>query len=211
MSRNEIVTESDLITAVEDALKRRYVYNKIKAQIRAEVFHVLEDKTVSPPEKPADMFLVAELIKEFLIKMKLENTLSVFCEELGHHSDLGVDRTFIGTELGLNTIGCEESIPLLLLVTQYLKRNREEYLKSAIGQLDIASSVASHQGGIPSTNSTSSVADTIQSTVSSSKPSSISQTSKNELTRIHPISPSMQLDDNSSYHNERFEDDSIAT
>lgn len=135
MSRNEIVTESDLVSAVEDALKRRGVLDKLKAKIRAEVFHVLDDKDVTPirtnRDPPQDLFIAMELVKEFLMIMKLDNTLSVFCEEMGQSNvDMTVDRSFIGGELGVNTAGSDEGIPMLVLMTQFMKRNREELVKN---------------------------------------------------------------------------------
>jgi lisH domain-containing protein FOPNL len=135
MSRNEIVAEGDLITAVESALQRRGILDKLKAKIRAEVFHTLDDKEVvtnlrTEREIPQDLFLVLELIKDFLTMMKLDNTMSVFCEEMGHSNDvLAVDRTFIGSELGLNTVGSNERVPMLVLLTQFLKSNREHFMQ----------------------------------------------------------------------------------
>ena len=41
---NSVVPNQQLVDAVEDALKRRGVLKKLKAQMRAEVFHSLEDK-----------------------------------------------------------------------------------------------------------------------------------------------------------------------
>lgn len=126
MSRNEIVTDVDLIDAVQDALKRRGVYSKIKAHIRAEVYHVLEDKEVQLPEKPADLFIVSELIKEFLMTLNLNNTLSVFCEEMGQPREMTVDRQLIGAELGLNTLNTDRNVPLIMMICEHLKRSRSD-------------------------------------------------------------------------------------
>jgi hypothetical protein len=134
MSRNEIVTDSDLVSAVEDALRKRGVIDKLKAKIRAEVFHVLDDKDATPirthRDPPQDLFIAMELVKEFLMMMKLDNTLSVFCEEMSQSVNMTVDRSFIGSELGVNTAGSDESIPMLVLMTQFMKRNREELVKN---------------------------------------------------------------------------------
>lgn len=128
MLREEIHTDNDLVDAVKEALERKGILSQIKAQIRAEVFHSLEDKTVSLPEKPPDVFIATELVKELLITLKLNNTLSVFCEEVGQPGEMGIDREFIGGEVGLNTIGTNTNIPLLILIIQYLKKNKFDCL-----------------------------------------------------------------------------------
>lgn len=130
---SSITADRDLVLAVEDALKRRGVLSKMKAQMRAEVFHSLEDKSATYPSKPPDVFIAAELIKEFLMLLKLDNTLSVFCEEMGQPNEMTVDRNFLGLELGLNTLGTDPKMPLLLSIIQYLKKDRAEFLKQ-VGQ-----------------------------------------------------------------------------
>lgn len=128
MNRNEIVADIDLINAVQDAMKRRGLFSKLKAQVRAEVYHILEDKSVVMPEKPHDIFVVSELVKEFLSLLGLKNTLSVFCEEMGQPKEMAVDRGVIGAELGLNTLGTEPSVPLLMMIIEHLKRSRMDYI-----------------------------------------------------------------------------------
>lgn len=126
MIRDEIVAQSDLVEAISEALKRKGVYSKIKSQLRAEVFHTLEDKTTVAPDKPRDVYLAAELIREFMIKFKLNNSLSVFCEELGQPAEMQVNREFIGGELGLNTLDTDSNIPFLISVLQHLTDKKAE-------------------------------------------------------------------------------------
>ena len=52
MIRDEIVAQSNLVEAISEALKRKGVYSKIKSQLRAEVFHTLEDKRLLHPINP---------------------------------------------------------------------------------------------------------------------------------------------------------------
>jgi hypothetical protein len=120
MIRDEIVAQSDLVEAITESLKRKGVYSKIKSQVRAEVFHTLEDKNTPAPEKPREVYLAAELIREFMIRFKLNNSLSVFCEEMGQPAEMGVNREFIGSELGLNTLQSDPNIPLLISVLEHL-------------------------------------------------------------------------------------------
>lgn len=137
MIRDEIVAQSDLVEAITEALKRKGVYSKMKSQLRAEVFHTLEDKTTPAPDKPRDVYLAAELIREFMIKFKLNNSLSVFCEEMGQPAEMAVNREFLGGELGLNTLGSDTSIPLLISVLQHLSENKAvEYVRDAENQID---------------------------------------------------------------------------
>jgi lisH domain-containing protein FOPNL len=125
-----VAADGDLVMAIEEALKRRGVLNKMKAQMRAEVFHAMQDKIVLTPDKPPDVFLATELIREFLMTFKLHSTLSVFCEEFGQPFEMSTDREFVGGELGVNTFGSNEKIPLLVLLVQLLKANRTECLQT---------------------------------------------------------------------------------
>ena len=47
MSNGEIDSASELHSVIMDSLKRRGVIGKVSANVRAEVFHTLEDKTVN--------------------------------------------------------------------------------------------------------------------------------------------------------------------
>jgi lisH domain-containing protein FOPNL len=135
MIREELVTQSDLIDAIHEALDRKGITGKIKAQLRTEVFHTLEDKTVVSPDKPRDVFIASELMREFLMSFNLQNSLSVFSEEFGQSSEMNVDREFIGGELGLNVGGCNDKIPLLVLIVQHLcnsKANIVDHLDDSI-------------------------------------------------------------------------------
>lgn len=131
----------DLLAFVEEDLKSKGIYQKIKAQLRAEVYHSLEDKTTELPEKPKDVFIMAELFKEFLMKFNLNCTLSVFCDEMGCNSQMSVDREFIANELGLNVMDCSDRIPLLLLVIQYLQREQKKRLQSLSDTLQVQHSI----------------------------------------------------------------------
>jgi hypothetical protein len=128
MIRDEIVAQSDLVEAITESLKRKGVYSKIKSQVRAEVFHTLEDKNTPAPEKPREVYLAAELIREFMIRFKLNNSLSVFCEEMGQPAEMGVNREFVGSELGLNTLQSDPNVPLLISVLEHLMDKKTEIM-----------------------------------------------------------------------------------
>ena len=73
-------------------------YPKLKSQLRAEVYHTLEDKSfiasedANITEKPRDVYLASELIRELLMSFGLNNSLSVFNEEMGQPAQMAVDR-----------------------------------------------------------------------------------------------------------------------
>ena len=126
MLGDSISNDGDLVAAVKDALIRNGSLSQIKAKLRAEVYHALEDKTQAMPEKPKDVFLVSELIRDYLICTKHNCSLSVFCEESGQPMEMNVDREFLGAELGVNTINCDKNIPLLLLLVHNLVQKKEQ-------------------------------------------------------------------------------------
>lgn len=147
------VDDDDLKTAVRQALEKKGVIKDLKARLRAEVYQCLEDKSVKMPEKPADVFLATELIRELLISLKLDNTLAVFCEEMGQPTEMRCDREFLGDELGFNVSnrsavvtalkGKENSpatVPLLVQLVTHLRHNKATY------EADIYHSVVAEAG-----------------------------------------------------------------
>ena len=115
---------TDLKSAVRDALERKGVIKDIRACLRASVFNCLEDKsTPSSANKSKDLYMSTELVRDFLVSMGLSNTLAVFCQELGETSEVSSDREFIAGELGFSISSQDEevhgdSIPLLTLLLQ---------------------------------------------------------------------------------------------
>jgi hypothetical protein len=112
---------TDLKSAVRDALERKGVIKDIRARLRASVFNCLEDKsTPSSANKSKDLYMSTELVRDFLVSMGLSSTLAVFCQELGETSEVNSDREFIAGELGFSISSQDEevhgdSIPLLTL------------------------------------------------------------------------------------------------
>ena len=134
--------DHDLKSAVREALERKGVLKQLKSRLRAEVYHCLEDKSIKLPEKPPDVFLAVELIRDLLITLKLENTMSVFNEELGQPPQMICDRDFIGGELGFNVKEASshaKQVPLLVQLVHHLKTNREQYLCDLQSSLEVNS------------------------------------------------------------------------
>lgn len=157
MLNDDINGTEDLSLAVKTALERKGILKDIRAKIRAEVYHTLEDKTVmvtrpgifnssynitNEKEYGTDLYLAQELIREYLASLQHNNTLSVYCEETGQPREMGTDRTFIGGELGFNVSQCDSSVPLLLLLVQQLRKNKDKYEEelhgSMINEVDIS-------------------------------------------------------------------------
>ena len=128
---------TDLKSAVRNALERKGVIKDIRACLRASVFNCLEDKsTPSSANKSKDLYMSTELVRDFLVSMGLSNTLAVFCQELGETSEVNSDREFIAGELGFSISSQDEevhgdSIPLLTLLLQQQTSKREYALECA--------------------------------------------------------------------------------
>ena len=128
--------DADISAAVRAALARKGVMNSLKAKLRAEVFHVLENKQESMPEKTKEVFLATELVRELLVSLRLDNTLSVFMEELGQPQEARIDRSYISSEIGMSTGSTE--IPLLVLLVDQLMRSKEERLVRQFDSTDVS-------------------------------------------------------------------------
>ena len=126
---DEIDSTTELTEAIYETLKRKGTLNKIKARLRAEIYNTIEDKSVAFPEKPPEVYLASELIREYLMSFKLNSSLSVFNEEQGQPAEMTVDRTFIGAELGFNLLEEKDEasqVPLLVLLVKHLMMQKEK-------------------------------------------------------------------------------------
>lgn len=113
---------SDLKNVIRQTLENKGILQKMKAQIRAEVFLSLEgNDPINQVEKPPEIFLACELIRELLISLDYRNSLAVFCEESGPTTEMSVHRDLIASELGLKLSNEDKSVPLLLMIIKYLK------------------------------------------------------------------------------------------
>lgn len=125
---SESLTLESIPRVVRECLERKGVMGDLKARIRAEVFHALEDKASPCPSKPRGVFLASELIRDYLQSFELRSTNAVFIEESGQPVEMLIDRHFLGEELGVNLVGASEDVPLLVLLIEHLTR-----LKNAKG------------------------------------------------------------------------------
>jgi hypothetical protein len=129
-------TESnDISAAILAALERRGSARGLRARIRAEVFATLSDQQSSfgpsqaHPKVDGDMYLCMELIRDFLVRCKLDASLSVFEEETGMGAATAaaaearapIDRRLLAREVGIATVGSDDDVPILLLLLQASK------------------------------------------------------------------------------------------
>jgi len=103
---------------------------KLKAQIRAEIFKVLEsdgplpDTTKNQPTPTGETLLVHELLRDTLEWFGYSNTLSVFLQESGHNADK-LERKVMASELGMLQAHNEQpDVSLLLAMVAVLRSQK---------------------------------------------------------------------------------------
>ncbi|CAM9341399.1 unnamed protein product [Ectocarpus sp. 6 AP-2014] len=125
-------TIDDLKQALVENLEHRGVLGKLRAKVRAEVFHTLEgpQEGVLPTPLSNDNLLINELVRDYLSYNGYANALGVFMAESGQPIERSLDRGFIRDELGLSERivdrGGARPLPLLYGITHALKRRRKE-------------------------------------------------------------------------------------
>ncbi|XP_047922327.2 centrosomal protein 20 isoform X6 [Anser cygnoides] len=72
-----MATVVELKQALKEALEKRGVLGQIKANIRAEVFHALDDQSEPRPPLSPENLLINELVREYLEYNKYKYTASV--------------------------------------------------------------------------------------------------------------------------------------
>ena len=120
---DEADTTDGLRGALMESLDKRGASAAIRAKIRGEVFASLNNEAITPPSAiPSDVYLAGEIIKDFLVRLKCENTLSVLSEELGINRSATFDKESILKELGIAACSGQEDVPaILLLLRQAIK------------------------------------------------------------------------------------------
>ncbi|XP_069859505.1 centrosomal protein 20-like isoform X1 [Dipodomys merriami] len=105
--------QSSLWTRVlKDTLEKRGVLGYLKARIRAEVFHALDDDQEPRPSLSHENLLINELIREYLDFNKYKYTESVLMAESGQPV-VPLDRQFLIRELNAFEESKDNTIPLL--------------------------------------------------------------------------------------------------
>ena len=133
MVPEEIADIVDIKEAVKARLLHSGTWNDLQARIRAEIFHTINDKSVTSPEKSHEMTLANDIIIDYLNSICLPNSLSVFKDESGQ-SEINKNRDDLGLDLGLDIIENEADVPILLLIIKKLlseKKTRDVHRNTA--------------------------------------------------------------------------------
>jgi len=132
---------------LKSALERRGVINQLKSRIRSEIYHCLESNQSNPQtasidaSAPEENVIINELIREYLAFNGYTNTLSVFVPEARQSQKPQLERVFLQSELGLDTLdpaSASASLPLLYSAVSKLRRSTSSM--SASTPLVVASS-----------------------------------------------------------------------
>jgi len=149
-------TFQDLSNAYRASLQRRGILDKVRAELRAEMFHVLQgdpnlasivaarpssdsssDNAIQEccrnpsPLPPLEYFMINEMVHEFLCFHGFRHTASVLEAEAKMHKEDWLGRDFIGKELNICTrnrfTSLEDSLPLLYGLTRYQKTTKNDF------------------------------------------------------------------------------------
>ena len=106
----------DLKNVLRETLEQKGVMNKIKAEVRAEIFTALDaDNTQGKPQLPQENIMINELIREYLEYNQYYNTASVLITETGQPQEPPFDRNYMERRMqigGGNQPGARQ-VPLL--------------------------------------------------------------------------------------------------
>jgi len=110
-------------------LEERGGIDRLKAHIRADLFHALEQPDFPAPTPPSSVLLMNQLVKEYLTYLGCSNTLSVFNVETGRVGE-DLDKEFLEEQIGITMPEETSDLPLLLGMAQFfqnLKEKRDHY------------------------------------------------------------------------------------
>lgn len=114
-------------------MEKRGALGHLKARIRAEVFHALDDEREPRPELSHENLLINELIREYLEFNKYKYTASVLMAESGQPV-VPLDRQFLIRELNACEDSKDNTIPLLYGILAHLSQRTKEEFPSAFAR-----------------------------------------------------------------------------
>ncbi|KAL4624517.1 lisH domain-containing protein FOPNL [Arapaima gigas] len=120
-----MATISELKSALKETLESRGVLGQLKARIRAEVFHALDDTSEPRPALSRENLLLNELIREYLLFNKYRYTASVLNAESGQ-PEVPLDRQFVANELNVVEDPSASTMPLLYGMLSHFLISGEE-------------------------------------------------------------------------------------
>lgn len=114
----------ELKSVLKETLENRGVLGQIKARMRAEVFHALDDQLESRPPLSNENMLINELIREYLEFNNYKYSLSVLMAETGQ-PQTPLDRSFLTNELNITEDRGTTKLPLLYgVLSHFLESKR---------------------------------------------------------------------------------------
>ena len=116
----------DLKNVLRETLEQKGTLNKVKAEIRAEIFTALDaDNTQGKPPVPQENILINELIREYLEYNRYYNTASVLVTESGGPTEPPFDRNFMERKLQVTSSGGNKTqqVPLLYELVNGMQQN----------------------------------------------------------------------------------------
>ena len=125
-----MATVESLKKALIETLESKGVINNLKAQIRTEVFHALDDPSTSKPTLNSENLLINELIREYLIFNNYKYTDSVLVAETGQPKNQ-LDRSFLSKELNVEDTHDSLQLPLLYSLLHSFIQDRKDHPMSA--------------------------------------------------------------------------------
>eukprot|EP00039_Didymoeca_costata_P010477 m.141175 g.141175 ORF g.141175 m.141175 type:complete len:122 (-) comp14841_c1_seq4:1171-1536(-) len=118
-----MATVDELKHLLKDTLHKRGVLDRVRAQIRAEIYSALDDAGhQEPPEPSVENALINELIREYLAFNHYNYTLSTFMSEAGHTKP-PLERSFLKEELNVTETPGTATPLLYGLVASYTTRD----------------------------------------------------------------------------------------
>ncbi|XP_022089332.1 lisH domain-containing protein FOPNL-like [Acanthaster planci] len=114
----------ELKSVLRETLETRGVLGQIKARVRAEVFHALDDQSDPRPPLSNENMLINELIREYLEFNKYKYAASVLMAESGQ-PQTPLDREFLVNELNITEDRDTATVPLLYgILSHFLQSKR---------------------------------------------------------------------------------------
>lgn len=128
---------NELKSAIKDILQENGSLNKIRAEIREQIFKAIETDESPKPKIPEENLIINELIREYFNYMGYFHSSSVFLAESGHPEDAPVDRNFIAKELNIIEEKQSRSIPLIYSLLFGLKKESYEPMYNQTNQTNM--------------------------------------------------------------------------
>lgn len=135
---------NELKSAIKDILQSNGTLDKIKSEIRQNIYFAIENKNTSKPKLPNENILINELIREYMNFNGYFHSSSVFISETGQPEESPIDRDFIAKELNIIEDGSTKRVPLLYSIIHGFKKEvygEEDYEKERMNNLSMTMNI----------------------------------------------------------------------